>query len=52
MKQQLVRRILIATGNSSIGQLGLYQKCGFHMIIGLIIIKKKFLNMAYNVEVG
>ncbi|ETT82943.1 GNAT family N-acetyltransferase [Viridibacillus sp. FSL R5-0477] len=51
------RRILIATDNSSIGQLALYQKYGFHMIkieYDYLInhYKKKFLRTVYNFEIG
>lgn len=45
--------IEVGTGNSSIGQLALYQKCGFR-IVGVdpeFTIRKKFMRMAFSVGI-
>ncbi|MGE7923516.1 hypothetical protein ACQKND_10035 [Viridibacillus arvi] len=49
MKRQLVHRILIATGNFSIGQLALYQKYGFRRIE--IEIEHDYLIKHYKEEI-
>jgi ribosomal protein S18 acetylase RimI-like enzyme len=46
-KQNAYKRIRIGTGNSSLNQLGLYQKCGFRMVR----IDKDFFTRNYEEEI-